>query len=102
MRYGFGALGIIVVVCLSIAGVAVAAHPPLGFVKAEAISTSCALLRSEGVQIPVRNETAVRQKVHAVLSLSDKQGHPVKVTKACGGLEKKVGPKPQSTDPIRP
>ncbi len=75
---GFAACG---AACLGSA----AAAPPMGFVEAEPLSTSCSDL-AQGVRVGVRNETARARKARVGLVLTGEDGRRVKARRVCGGL----------------
>src|SRR4029077_5965138 len=86
------AIGIAAVVCLSCTSTALAASedPPLAFAQDTTLETTCAELRG-GVELEVRNETAVRQALHLVpTEFSDAEGEPVEIGEVCGGLTVEV------------
>jgi hypothetical protein len=90
MRYLSGVVGAMAVVLMSVgfsAADPLAAEPPVGFADAEPIATSCAELGGGGVRIPVRNETAVRQRVGIGVELTRDNGRSVQPRAVCGGLE---------------
>ncbi|HET7511059.1 MAG TPA: hypothetical protein VFJ65_12515 [Solirubrobacterales bacterium] len=68
-------------------GTAAAAKPPVGFVQTEAVSTSCSALAEDGVRIPIRNETAKRQKVRVAVVLLRPDGRQVRKKAVCGGVK---------------
>jgi hypothetical protein len=102
MRFGLGAIGTVLFVMV-IGGSAIAespaAEPPVAFVEAEPLAVSCPVLAGAGVQISIRNETAVRQKVRISVALTRKNGRTIRSKSVCGGL--KLTPRKRSLAPGR-
>jgi hypothetical protein len=87
MRYGFGVVAAIVVMGLSPTGATAEEEVPLGFAEEAALTTTCSDL-VDGVEVPIRNETAVPQEAHLVLgAFGGAEGKPVGNGAICGGLE---------------
>lgn len=87
MRRRLGMAGTVLVVCMSVASLAGAGEPPLGFVKAEPLRTTCAELASEGVAIAIRNETGGKRLAKVTpAGFSDAEGAAVPIADVCGGL----------------
>jgi hypothetical protein len=61
-------------------------EPPVAFAETDALSISCAALSAGKVRVPIRNETALEQKVSYELQLSNENGNPVDEANVCGGL----------------
>lgn len=92
MRRCCGFVGLIVVSCVLGTGSAAAAEapePPLGFAETDALRTTCAKLAA-GVNVRIRNETAVRQRVRLV-PIEFKSGDAaISKSAVCGGLRLKA------------
>lgn len=90
MRLGLGAIGAVLFAMVT-GGSATADLPPVeapvAFVETEPLVTSCSVLARGGVQIQIRNETAVRQKVRLSVELSRDNGRTVKPKSACGEVK---------------
>jgi hypothetical protein len=96
MGRSFGLVSVIAVVCGLGTGSATAAEgpePPLAFAETDALQTTCAKLAA-GVNVPIRNETAARQRVRLIaVEFKDSGKAAVGRNGVCGGLSVKVPPR---------
>ena len=90
MRRWIGLVGVLVSVML-VGGPTRAegavAEPPVAFVDADPVVTSCAELAGAGVRIRIRNETALPQKVCSEIELVRRNGRTGRPKSICGGLK---------------